>query len=134
MGHGILRGGAGRGRRDQDLDAQNGRESFGTYVEEMRRSGPDSELVEEAIAKPTIAYGRKQDHTHRMKSSGKTTAGRLLAKELGARFIDMDAEIERCMPSRRENGCLSGTIFRNAADYSVRGDRGAPGPRRVSGE
>lgn len=30
-----------------------------------------------------------------MKSSGKTTAGRLLAKALGVRFIDMDAEIER---------------------------------------
>lgn len=30
-----------------------------------------------------------------MKSSGKTTAGRLLARELGVRFIDMDEEIER---------------------------------------
>ncbi len=30
-----------------------------------------------------------------MKSSGKTTAGRLLARKLRARFIDMDAEIER---------------------------------------
>lgn len=29
-----------------------------------------------------------------MKSSGKTTTGRLLARELGVRFIDMDAEIE----------------------------------------
>jgi shikimate kinase len=36
-----------------------------------------------------------------MKSSGKTTTGRTLARKLGLRFIDMDAEIERLHGERK---------------------------------
>lgn len=53
-----------------------------------------------------------------MKSSGKTTAGRLLARRLRARFIDMDAEIEKWHAARRGERLPFREIFKkHGGDY-----------------
>lgn len=63
-----------------------------------------------------------------MKSSGKTTAGRLLARRLRVRFIDMDAEIERLhaeqtgerLPFREIFKKRGGEYFRAAETAALR--------------
>jgi shikimate kinase len=63
-----------------------------------------------------------------MKSSGKTTAGRLLARRLRVRFIDMDAEIERLhaeqtgerLPFREIFKRRGGEYFRAAETAALR--------------
>ncbi len=53
-----------------------------------------------------------------MKSSGKTTAGRLLARSLGVRFIDMDAEIERLHAEQKGERLPFRDIFkRHGGEY-----------------
>ena len=53
-----------------------------------------------------------------MKSSGKTTAGRLLARKLRARFIDMDAEIERLHATQKGERLPFRDIFKKfGGDY-----------------
>lgn len=47
-----------------------------------------------------------------MKSSGKTTAGRALARKLGVRFADMDSEIERLHAERKGEQLSFRDIFR----------------------
>lgn len=70
-----------------------------------------------------------------MKSSGKTTAGRLLARKLGIRFIDMDAEIERLhaektgerLPFREIFKKRGGEYFRAAETEALRSLAGGMG-------
>lgn len=53
-----------------------------------------------------------------MKSSGKSTIGRLLASRLGLRFIDMDEEIERRHAAQRGEQLPFREIFkRHGGDY-----------------
>lgn len=53
-----------------------------------------------------------------MKSSGKTTTGRLLARELDAAFIDMDAEIERLHAEKKGERLPFREIFKkHGGDY-----------------
>lgn len=63
-----------------------------------------------------------------MKSSGKTTAGRLLARKLGVRFIDMDAAIEELharqkgerLPFREIFKTYGGDYFRKTETAALR--------------
>jgi len=53
-----------------------------------------------------------------MKSSGKTTVGRLVAHRLGLRFVDMDAEIERLHEEQRGERMAFREIFkRHGGEY-----------------
>ena len=53
-----------------------------------------------------------------MKSSGKTTVGRLVARKLGLRFTDMDSEVERLHFERKAERLRFREIFkRHGKDY-----------------
>jgi shikimate kinase len=53
-----------------------------------------------------------------MKSSGKTTTGRILARKLGLRFTDMDAEVERLHWERKGERLRFRDIFKqHGKDY-----------------